>query len=198
MFGLAAGALLAPALIALGGAGLAFAGIGVLLPVVALASGRRLFTIDRHATVPVVEIALLRSIPMFGLLPPPTLESIARELVPLSLSAGVEVVTQGEEGDRCYAIADGEVDVSADGAFVKTLGRGEVFGEIALMYDVPRTATVRTRTDVHLYSLEREMFLLALTGHGSSYTAARGMADERLGELQALRERTPLDADSVV
>jgi CRP-like cAMP-binding protein len=133
---------------------------------------------------------------MLSLLPPPTLESLARSLIPGEVSAGVDVVTQGDEGDRFYVIADGEVEVSTDGTLVATLHRGDGFGEIALMYDVPRTATVRTRTDVRLYALERENFLVALTGHLPAQTLAQGLATERLAELESLRaSRAPASAD---
>jgi CRP-like cAMP-binding protein len=135
----------------------------------------------------VVEVALLRSVPMLSLLSPPTLESLARALTPADVPAGVDVVTQGEEGDRFYVIADGEVEVVADGTHVATLRRGDGFGEIALMYDVPRTATVRTRTEVRLYALGREDFLVALTGHLPAQTLAQGLASERLAELEAMR-----------
>ena len=188
MAGLAVGSLLAPTLISLGGTAAAFIGVGAILPLVAVSAGRRLMDIDRHATVPIVEIALLRSTPFFALLPPPTLESLARALVPVTLAAGVDVIRQGNEGDRFYVIADGEVDVTADGTVVTTLSRGDYFGEIALMYGVPRTATVTTRSDTHLYSLDREAFLMAVTGHGSTHTVATDLANKRLEELRALRE----------
>jgi hypothetical protein len=187
MAGLAVGSLLATALVTLGGAGAAFVGVGAILPLVALSAGRRLLDIDRHATAPVVEVALLRSVPMLSLLPPPTLESLARALIPVDAPAGVDVVTQGEEGDRFYVIADGETDVIADGTHVATLRRGDGFGEIALMYDVPRTATVHTRTEARLYALEREDFLVALTGHLPAQTLAQGLASERLADLEAMR-----------
>jgi hypothetical protein len=187
MAGLALGSLLAIGLVAIGGAAAAFAGVGALLPLVALSAGRRLLDIDRHATAPVVEVALLRSVPMLSLLPPPTLESLARALTPEEVAVGTDVVTQGEEGDRFYVIADGELDVIADGTLVTTLRRGDGFGEIALMYDVPRTATVHTRTAARLYSLEREDFLVALTGHLPAQTLAQGLASERLAELEAMR-----------
>ena len=191
MAGLAAGSLLAPILIGLGGPQAALVGVALVLPVAAVSTGSRLIRIDRHATVPVVEIALLRSLRMFSLLPPATIESLARELTPLSVAAGVDVIVQGDEGDRFYMLADGEVDVIADGVHVSTLVRGQGFGEIALLYDVPRTATVRTRTACELYALERETFLIALTGRLPAEAALRSLADERLDELVALRRADP-------
>lgn len=187
MVGLAAGSLLAPALIALGGAAAALVGVGLLLPVAALPVGRRLIDIDRHATVPVVEIALLRSLRMFSLLPPATLESLARALEPLTVDAATDVVVQGDEGDLLYVIADGEVDVLFDGTRIATLGRGAAFGEIALMHDVPRTATVRTRTTTHLLTLDRDHFLGALTSTPSAYSSLQRLAARRLDEQEELR-----------
>lgn len=188
MAGLALGSLLAPALISLGGARAAFIGVGLVLPLAALVAGRRLLDIDRHATVPVVEIALLRSLPMFAPLPPPTLESLAHSLELEVVPAGVDVIVQGDAGDRLYVVAEGEVDIVADGALVTTLGRGAAVGEIALLYDVPRTATVRTRSEARLYALDRETFLVSLTGQSSAANLAQGLADQRLAELQASRE----------
>ena len=98
------------------------------------------------------------------------------------VSRGVEVMRQGDVGDRFYVIADGEVEIERDGRVVARRRRGEGFGEIALLYDVPRTATVTTRTDTQLYALEREPFLLAVTGHPSTHGAARDLADARLEE----------------
>ncbi len=187
MLGLALGSLLTPALVALGGATAAFVGVGLMLPAVALLSGRRLISIDRHATAPVVEAALLRSLPMFALLPAVQLETLASALEPLHVAAGVDVITEGDEGDRFYVIADGEVDVIARGTQVATLGRGHGFGEIALLYDVPRTATVRTRNACELYALDRETFLVALTGRMRPEAALHQLADDRLAELAALR-----------
>src|SRR5262245_18225169 len=109
MAAFAIGSLLAPILVWLGGLPLAFGFLAALLPVFALASGRSLIDIDRHATVPVVQVALLRSMPLFAPLPPPTLESLARSLEPLAVPAGVDVIREGEAGDRYELIADGEV-----------------------------------------------------------------------------------------
>jgi hypothetical protein len=181
---LAVGSALAPLLIALGGAKAAIIGVGVILPLIAVVEGRRLLDIDRHATVPVVEIGLLRQMPLFAALPAPTVESLARALEPLTVAAGVDVIVEGDEGDRFYAIADGEVEVVRAGHVLATLRRGDFFGEIALMYDVPRTATVTTRAETRLLALERDVFLVALTGHHASHTAAGTTVERRLEELR--------------
>jgi len=190
MGALAVGSILAPLLVWLGGLPLAFACLAAVLPVFALVAGRGLLDIDRHATVPVVEIALLRSMPLFGPLAPPALESLARALEPLSVAAGTEVLRQGDAGERYYVIADGELEIVRDARVATTRRRGEGFGEIALMYEVPRTATVRALTDSQLYTLDREAFLLAVTGHPSSERAAQALVDARLAELEKMDAAT--------
>ncbi len=180
MGGTAIGALLAPVLVHLGGATAAIVGVAVMLPLLALLGGRRLLALDASAHVPIVEIGLLRSLRLFSALPPPELEGLARSLEPLSAEPGMPIVTQGEEGDRYYAIAEGEVEVVVDGRRVNTLARGEGFGEIALLHDVVRTATVSAMTAVKLYALEKEPFLEVLTGHPAAHTNAHEVAAERL------------------
>jgi MFS family permease len=187
MAGLAVGSLLATMLYALGGVSAAFVGVGAILPIVALSGGRRLLDIDRHATAPVVEVSLLRATPILSLLPPPTLETLARALVAKDVPAGTNVVTQGEQGDRYYVIADGDVDVIVDGALSATLHRGDGFGEIALTHDVPRTATVRTRSATQLYAVEQDDFLAALSQHAPTQAHAHRLASERLEELERQR-----------
>ena len=187
--GLAAGSLVVPLLIAIGGVRIALVGVGSLLPVVVVLRLRALIAIDEAANVPVVEISLLRGMRLFELLPPPALEGLAHALTPVGYAAGTEIVVEGDAGDVMYAIAEGSVDIVASGSFVTTLGRGDAFGEIALLYDVPRTATVRARSDVELYALEREAFLVALTGHATTHLAAQTLVDDRLRELDELRAR---------
>ena len=186
MGGYAAGSLLAPGLVAVGGPAAAFVGVGAILPALALLAGRRLLDIDRHATVPVVEIALLRATPLFASLPPPMLEPLARSLEPVAVAAGDVVVRQGDEGDQFFVIAGGEADVASSGRVVATLRRGDGFGEIALLYGVPRTATVTARSELQLYALGREPFLLTLTGHSQVHGAAHELAEKRLAGFRAL------------
>jgi hypothetical protein len=157
---------------------------GLLLPTAAVVGRRALVALDVGVRIPATEIALLRSISIFAPLPTPTLERLARNLVPISLPAGATVIEQGEAGDRFYAIVDGEAQVRTDGRAIATLGPGGWFGEIALIRDVPRTATVIATTGISLLALDRDEFLRAVTGHEAASVAAHGVATERLEELQ--------------
>src|SRR3954452_13777825 len=151
MAALAIGSLLTPALVAIAGAKAALLGIAVLLPVALAAFGRQLRDVDRRADVPVVEISLLRTVPIFSPLGAPELEALARSLAPVEARAGLAVVREGDPGDLFYAIADGELEVTRSGRALRRLGRGDVFGEIALLQEIPRTATVTATTPSSLY-----------------------------------------------
>jgi MFS family permease len=190
MAGLALGALLIPPLVALGGSRTALIGAGLLLPALGLLMARSLVEVDRGAKVPQVEIALLRSMALFAALPAPAVEGVARALEPLEVPAGSVVMHMGEVGDRFYAIAAGEVEVSRDGLVVARLGRGEGFGEIALLDDVPRTATVTALSDVLLYALEKEAFVTAVTGHAPAAQVASALVARRRDELAGLANGT--------
>jgi MFS family permease len=185
MAGLALGSLLTPALVSLFGARWAIVGIGALLPLAVLLASRRLLEIDRRAPVPVVEIALLRSLPLFSPLGAPALEGLARELAELRVPAGTAVVREGEPGDRFYVVAEGDLDVSAQGRELRTIGRGEGFGEIALLENVPRTATVTARTDTRLYALNKPSFLASVSSHPRAAGEADRLVRERLPSKQA-------------
>ncbi len=184
MAGLALGSILAPVLVHLGGVRAVVLGTGVLLPLLAVAVGKRLYRLDTTADVPIVEIGLLRSLRLFSVLSPPAVEGIARSLEPLSAESGTAIVTQGEDGDRYYAIAEGELEVRVDGIRVNTLGRGDGFGEIALLHGITRTATVSALTPVRLYALEKEPFLEVLTGHPAAHMNAHAIAAERLAPAE--------------
>ncbi len=179
MAGLAVGSMVVAGLVALGGSSLAIVGIGLLLPLAALAAGRTLLDVDRHATVPVVEINLLRSLPLFALLPAAQVEALARALERLEVAAGENVIVQGDVGNNFYVIADGEIEVIRDGSAVATLARGDGFGEVALLHGVARTATCRALGAATLYALEASDFLIAVTGHPHADTEARRLAAGR-------------------
>ncbi len=186
MTALAVGSLLTPALVSLAGARWAVAGIGTLLPLAVLVTARQLAEIDRRAPVPVVEIALLRSLPLFAPLGAPQLEGLAHGLVETRVAAGETVVREGEPGDRFYVVAEGQLDVACEGRELRALARGEGFGEIALLRDVPRTATVTARTRARLFSLDKATFLAAVGSH----PRASGEAERLVGERLPPREAT--------
>jgi MFS family permease len=196
MAGLAIGAVLVPVLVHLGGSRLALLGVAAVLPLAATAGGRALFSLDAEAPVPVVQIALLRSIPLFAELPGPALEGLAAALTPAEAPAGTVLIRQGEEGDAYYAIAAGQLDVSQDGRFVRRCGRGEGVGEIALLQAVPRTATVTAHTEATVYQLAREPFLTAVLGHAATQRQARDVAEARLA-ADAARSGDSSAADPV-
>jgi hypothetical protein len=178
------GSILAPALISAVGIRWALVITGSFLPVLVAIFWRRLLTIDTEAVVPEEQLALLRAIPMFAPLPPVTLEHLASSLERVRLPASAVVFRQGDAGDHFYVIEQGEVEISVDGTAPKVEGRGAYFGEIALLRDVPRTATVSARTDVELFTLDRDEFVGAVTGHAPSAEAADVVVGARLGALR--------------
>jgi MFS family permease len=185
LIAVALGALVAPVVLALLGARTTLVLAGVLLPVLVIPSWRTLTAIDRAASIPTERISLLRAIPIFALLPEVTVERLAAELVRANAAAGNTIFRRGDEGDRFYVIEDGSVEVQVDSGAPVELGRGDFFGEIALLRDVPRTATVTARTDTSLYSLNWDAFVPAVAGHASSRRAADGVIGARLGTARA-------------
>jgi hypothetical protein len=145
--GLGLGALLAPALIELVGPEAALVIAGAVLPVLALLTRPRLRAIDRMSSAPEAT-GLLGGVPLLAALPEAVLERLAREATPVEVRAGVPIVREGEAGDRFYVVRAGQVSILG-----RTFGPGEAFGEIALLRDVPRTATAVAVTDVELVGL---------------------------------------------
>jgi hypothetical protein len=174
------GAILASPLVDWIGVRGALIATGCLLPALGLLFWHRLGAIDSAFALPVRQLALLRQIAIFAPLPQAQIERVARELVPLHAVAGEQIVREGETGDRFYIVDEGELEVSVDGAPVRKLGPGDHFGEIALLRDVPRTATVTALGDVDLYALDRDEFLAAVTGHAQSAEAADAVISQRL------------------
>jgi MFS family permease len=177
------GAILGSVLIAALGIRGALLVTGAVLPVLAVLFGRRISSLD-EVPVPEIELGLLRAIDIFAPLPASVLESVARSLVPVRVEAGRELVRQGELGDRFYIVAEGEAEIISDGRIVAVTGEGGYFGEIALLRDVPRTATVRAKSELRLLALERDDFIAAVTGHAASADAADAVVATRLSSLR--------------
>lgn len=161
--GLAAGALLAPVLVGLLGAQAALAGLALVLPILLALAGRRLRLIDESADVPVVEVALLRSLPIFEPLGAPELEGLARCLTPVHVQAGERVIEEGQPGRRYYVIAEGSLEVTKGSRRVATVTRGDGVGEISLLAGVPCTATVTASSAAFLYAIDPEPFIEVMT-----------------------------------
>jgi MFS family permease len=180
------GSILAPlAIDALGIRG-AIAATGALLPAVALVLYRRIERIDGRATVPEAELDLIRSVPLFDPLPPTSLEKLARAAVWERAPAGTDVVREGDYGDTFYVVADGSLVVSSAGQRLQDLEPGDFFGEIALLRDVERTATVEAVTDATLLAVHRLDFLSAILGTLESATTADDIVSSRLDRVPAV------------
>jgi MFS family permease len=179
MAALALGAALAPVLVESFGVPTALVTVGAVLPVVLVVALRTLLRLEALTPLSTRQLALLRAVPIFSPLPAPTLERIAAELEPVVARTGDVLVREGDAGDRFYLIDVGSADVTIAMRHVRRLGAGEYFGEIALLRDVPRTATVTAGSDVRLYSLRRTEFLAAARSRPASARAAEAIARSR-------------------
>lgn len=153
--------------------------VGLLMPIFVFLCWTRLRRFEIGAPVAEAQYQLLRGNSIFAPLPIATVERLSHDLVTVEAPAGRDVIVQGDIGDRFYLIEEGQVEVFEHGEFRRHEGPGESFGEIALLHDVPRTATVRTTVDTRLLALEREQFLLAVTGHRRSQQRAHSVSEER-------------------
>jgi MFS family permease len=179
MGGVALGSIVAPAVVRLAGPRAALVAVGAILPVLTLLAWRRLVEVDKTTPGPTAELAVIDSVEMLTPLSLAAKEHLATALVPVSVPAGEIVISAGERGDRFYIVADGELEIVGDGLH-RTAEPGDHFGEIALLRDMPRTATVRAVTDSQLYALERGDFLAAVSGHSDVRAAGEAVAAERL------------------
>ncbi|HWN23269.1 MAG TPA: MFS transporter [Gaiellaceae bacterium] len=176
------GAVLGPVLVETLGIETALVVAGGFLPVVILLSVPALARIDTRARVPAERIALVAAHPIFAPLAPATIEQLAGRLTAVSVSAGDEIIRRGDRGDHFYLVDSGQVEAQLDDR-VALLESGEGFGEIALLRDVPRTATVVARTDAELLALDRDDFLAAVTRDPYSRSAADDVVAGRLGSF---------------
>jgi predicted MFS family arabinose efflux permease len=178
--GVSAGSLAAPAISHWLGPRGALVAIGGALALLAMVYVPRFVQIDRTTPVPVPEIALLRGLPTFAPLPVATVDQLATVLERREYRPGEAVMREGDHGDRFHVIIDGRAHVTVRGRSVRYLQRGDCFGEIALLRDVPRTATVTATETLHTVALARADYLAAVTGNRLSARAALDLADERL------------------
>ena len=180
MAAVALGSVTAPLVVDAIGPQAAFAVVGAILPILTLAVWRTLVAIDHEATAaPAAELALVEGVPLFEPLSVVAKEHIAGRLTRIEVPAGDVVVRAGETGDRFYVVADGELEIV--NCIYENAGRGDFFGEIAVLRDVPRTATVRATAPSELYALNRDDFLAAVTGHSGVRAAGDAVVEERLG-----------------
>ena len=185
MGALAVGSIATPLLVRELGARTAFVLVGAVLPTLTIAGYRRMRALDALAA-PTRQQLLVDDVPMFAPLSLAAKERLATKLLPLEVPAGTAIVRTGEVGDRFYIVDSGTVRIGLESGETQS-GAGDYFGEIALLRDVPRTATVTAETATRLYALERADFLAAVTGHALAEAAAHEVADARLagGSLPA-------------
>jgi CRP-like cAMP-binding protein len=179
MGAVAVGSVVTPAIVDAVGSRAAFVVAGAILPVLAVTVARLLRMIDHEALAPRLELELIDRVSIFTPLSVAAKEHVAARLVPIEVEPGEVVIRTGDVGDRFYVVAEGELDVDADGRH-STSGPGNFFGEVALLRDVPRTATVQALAPSRLYALDRDDFLVAVTGHSGVRSAGEAIVDERL------------------
>lgn len=178
---MAVGCVIAPLLVRWLGPRTTLVVVGVFLPALLVPLWPALRRIDARSVVAEEPLALLRAIEMFSQLPQQVLERLALGAAAASAAAGEAVVTIGEAGHLFYVIAEGRAVVELETGPVRELGPGDFFGEIALLRDVPRTATVRAIDPLRLYTIERDSFLAAVTGSAPTLAATESVVSARLG-----------------
>jgi CRP-like cAMP-binding protein len=193
--GVAAGGLLAPLIIELLGVRVALVAVGLVAPVVVAASWPALRRLDARMRVRDADIEILRGVRMLGALPAATIEQLGAGLEHAEFAPCQPVFEQGDRGGRFYVVESGQAEVVLDGRVVRTLAPGDCFGEIALLRDRPRSATVRASADATMRAsvVERNAFLTAVTGYPASSAAGEEVVSAR---LRADLERSSVASDA--
>jgi MFS family permease len=176
---MALGSILMPVMVSLWGLRWSLAALGLLITAVVLPAFVRLRSLDQRLGEP-EGLPLLRGLPLFAPLEPKSLERVAQQLGRLEVAAGETVIREGEVGDRFYVVESGATTATFEGQVLSQQGAGEVFGEIALLRDVPRTATVVADTDTVLLYLDRDDFLAAVTGDNEVSNRADDLIARRI------------------
>jgi predicted MFS family arabinose efflux permease len=186
----ALGALVAAGLVGLVDVDGSLIATGVLLPLLVVALSRRLGALEAGAPVPERPFAVLREVPLFAPLPMAAVETLAVRATAERFEPGQPLITQGDEGDTFYVIDDGTVEVSQDGVVLVRRHEGEFFGEIALLRDAPRMASVEAVTPVGVLVIARDDFLAAIGAHPRSGREAETAVEERLASAAATPVQT--------
>lgn len=180
MLGTGIGSGLAPLLLAILDVRGALIATGLLLPTLAALTWRWVARADADAVIPERELELLRGVPMLSPLPMTILEQVAGDLAEVSYADGQPIIREGEVGDRFYILASGRTSVTAGDVERAELGPGDSFGEIALVRNVPRTASVVAIGKVQAFALHRDSFCAAVSGDLRSTRAAEDVVAHRL------------------
>ena len=178
--GVAIGGIVAPVLIELLGIRGALIVSGLILPIAALLISPALRGMAEGGLGGTHRVELLRGEPLFAPLSLATTEHLAGALTPVAFDDRAWIMREGETGREYILIDAGQAEVSLEGRAIRTLGPGNGAGEIALIRDVPRTASVRAVGPVSAFSLDRASFLEAVTGHAVSRAVATSQVQDRL------------------
>ena len=177
MTGLALGTLTAPLLVDAVGAQVSLAVAGLFLPAISLLAYPSLRAFDKDAEIPEDVLALLLGVPILAVLTPRVVERLARDAVAVTADEAEVIVAEGEAGQRFFVISSGQLDVTIGGRHVRHLGAGGWFGELALLRDVPRTATVVATEPTVMWAVERDSFLAAVAAAPQVVEAADDHAE---------------------
>jgi MFS family permease len=163
-----------PALVVAGAALTVTASIGVL------------FRARETAVEPRLDdLRTIRSNPLFGWLAPVAIARLAARLRPVELAAGATLLRQGEAGDTAYLLASGELVAEQNGREIGRLSAGAIVGEIALLRDAPRMASVHAVTPCRLLAIERDEFIAAATGNAGARDEGKRLVERRLAEASS-------------
>jgi hypothetical protein len=176
--GLGVGSVLTPLLLYLAGARWTLAIAGVILPVLTLVTRRALVAIDAGTATPDEQLAAIATVPFLDVLPIQQKEALAAALERIELPEGTTLFSAGDPGDRLYILTAGRIEIDLPTG-PKAEAAPTFVGEIALLRDVPRTATVRVVADSTFWTLDGEHFLDAVTGHSRSQSSADALVASR-------------------
>ncbi len=141
------------------------------------------------------EVELLRNIPLFAKIDPPKLKLLAFASERMYFAAGQELFHHGEHGDMAYIIIEGVADVIIDTPSgpikVAQVAKNDIVGEIAILCDVPRTATVQATEKLTTLAISKDLFFQMIREYPQmAIEIMRELAHRLENANQLLREAT--------